>query len=158
MQHACSTRFKTLLTVFTCKRKSLRANAFKAYITVLTCLKDHFKQNPATVISNYYSPTQQSTLSWGFPLENPKKSSLTCVKLVWVITPSMARMSLDTRSRVVYLHKSGFKLKDIQLRLKEEDIKVSKKSLCLLLKKYRLHSVVSDLPKRATERNYQYSI
>lgn len=64
----------------------------------------------------------------------------------------MARMSLDTRSRVVYLHKSGFKLKDIQLRLKEEDIKVSKKSLCLLLKKYRLHGVVSDLPKRAKQK------
>ena len=65
---------------------------------------------------------------------------------------NMARMSLDTRSRVVYLHKSGFKLKDIQLRLKEEDIKVSKKSLCLLLRKYRLHGVVSDLPKRAKRR------
>ena len=65
---------------------------------------------------------------------------------------NMARMSLDTRSRVVYLHKSGFKLKDIQLCLKEEDIKVSKKSLCLLLRKYRLHGVVSDLPKRAKRR------
>ena len=57
----------------------------------------------------------------------------------------MATMSLETRSWVIHLRKSGFKLKDIQLRLKEEDINVSKKSLCLMLRKYRIHGVVSDL-------------
>ena len=34
----------------------------------------------------------------------------------------MARMSIETRRRVVSLHRQGFNLKDIQLRLKEEDI------------------------------------
>ena len=50
----------------------------------------------------------------------------------------MARMSIETRRRVVSLHRQGFKLKDIQLRLKEKDIFVSKRSLCLLIKKYKL--------------------
>lgn len=59
----------------------------------------------------------------------------------------MARMNLDTRRRVICLHRQGFKLKDIQLRLKEEDIFVSKRSLCLLIKKYKLHGTILDLPR-----------
>ena len=70
----------------------------------------------------------------------------------------MARMSLEIYSRVINLHRSGFKLKDIQLHLKEEDICVSRKSLCLLLRKYRIHGVVSDLPRRAKRRNYHLKL
>jgi len=64
----------------------------------------------------------------------------------------MARISLEIRSRVINLHRSSFKLKDIQLNLKEEDICISNKSLFLLLKKYRIHGVVSDLPRLAKRR------
>ena len=59
----------------------------------------------------------------------------------------MARMSLDTRRRVIYWHQKGYTLKGIQLRLKDEDITVSKRSLCLLIKKYRLHETILDLPR-----------
>jgi len=59
----------------------------------------------------------------------------------------MGRMSLDTRSRVIHLYHCGWKLKDIQLHLKSEDICVSKKGLCLLIKKYRRYHTVTDLPR-----------
>ena len=35
----------------------------------------------------------------------------------------MDRMSLDTRSHVIYLYQDGWKLKDIQSRLKSEEIR-----------------------------------
>ena len=59
----------------------------------------------------------------------------------------MGRMSLDTRSRVIYLHQKGWKLKDIQSHLKSEDLRVSKTSLSLLIAKYRRHHTVADLPR-----------
>ena len=59
----------------------------------------------------------------------------------------MARMSIEICRRVVVLHRHSFKLKDIQLQLKEEDIFVSKRSLCLLLKKYKLHGTILDMPR-----------
>ena len=59
----------------------------------------------------------------------------------------MARMSMETRRRVINLHNNGFKLKDIQFRLKEESIVVSKTSLCLLIKKYKRRGFISDLPR-----------
>ena len=59
----------------------------------------------------------------------------------------MARMSIESRRRVVVLHHQGFKLKDIQLQLKEEDIFVSKRSFCLLIKKYKLHWTILDMPR-----------
>lgn len=56
----------------------------------------------------------------------------------------MGRMSLATRGRVVALWKSGFTLSKIEYRLLEENIVVSKKSLCLLIKKYRQTGSVAD--------------
>ena len=54
-------------------------------------------------------------------------------------------MSVETRQRVIRFHRHGWKLRDIQALLKEEDIKVSKTSLCLLIKKYRRFGTVLDL-------------
>ena len=51
---------------------------------------------------------------------------------------------METRRRVIYLHQRSMKLKDIQSRLKEEEIFVSKTSLCLLIKKYKTFGIVSD--------------
>ena len=59
----------------------------------------------------------------------------------------MGRMSIDIQSRVIHLHHRGWKLKDIQSHLKDEDISVSKKSLCILIKKYKIHHTVADLPR-----------
>jgi len=79
-------------------------------------------------------------------------------------------MSHETRLRVIGLWKLKYRLKDIQAKLQEEEIRVSKKSLCLLIRKvksrrlFAIHQVlkmptqlecylVSDhylLPKKAT--------
>lgn len=53
-------------------------------------------------------------------------------------------MSLQTRERVINLNRAGFKLKDIQALLRLEDIKVSKTSLCLLIKKYKRFGIITD--------------
>ena len=49
----------------------------------------------------------------------------------------VGRMSIETRMRVIGLWKLHFSLKDMQAKLKDEEIRVNKKSLCLLIKKYR---------------------
>ena len=57
---------------------------------------------------------------------------------------AMARMSMETRRRVIVLFKRGFKLKKIKARLEEESIRVSKTSLCLLIKKYKTTGMIAD--------------
>lgn len=61
-------------------------------------------------------------------------------------------MSMETRRRVIYLHNNGFRLKDIQSHLREEGVVVSKTSLCLFIKKYKRHGVISDLPRPVKPR------
>ena len=56
----------------------------------------------------------------------------------------MSRMSIQTRERVITLHKAGYTLKDIQALLKIERIIVSKTSLCLLIKKYKKYGIITD--------------
>ena len=73
----------------------------------------------------------------------------------------MGRMSIATRNRVVSLWKSGFKISKIQNRLLKENITVSKKSLCLLLRKYRQTGSVADYrttkpPKKLQENHYRF--
>ena len=55
----------------------------------------------------------------------------------------MARMSMEMRRRVVVLFKCGLKLKNIKACL-EEGIRVSKTSLCLLIKKYKTTGMIAD--------------
>ena len=64
----------------------------------------------------------------------------------------MGRMSASTRSRVVSMSQNGFKLCKIQEHLAKEGITVSKKSLCLLLKRFRTTGLVADtrVDKRST--------
>lgn len=59
----------------------------------------------------------------------------------------MARMSIETHRRVVLFHYQGLSLKDIQLWLKEEDIFVLKRTLCLLIRKYKIHGTIFDMPR-----------
>ena len=56
----------------------------------------------------------------------------------------MGRMSVSTRSRVVSMSEKGFKLCKIQKHLANEGITVSKKSLCLLIKRLRTTGSVAD--------------
>ena len=56
----------------------------------------------------------------------------------------MGRMSIYTRLRVILMWKRGLKLKEIQGRLQEEEIRVSTVSLCHLIKKYRNTQTVLD--------------
>ena len=73
----------------------------------------------------------------------------------------MGRMSLATRSRVVMLSRSGYPLRKIQAHLALEDITVSKKLLCLLIKKYRMTGSVADNrkvkpPKKLKDEHYRF--
>ena len=73
----------------------------------------------------------------------------------------MGRMSLATRSRVVSLWKSRLTLSKIQKRLLEENLYVSKKSLCVLIQKYRKTGSVADYrptkpPKKLKEDHYRF--
>ena len=60
-------------------------------------------------------------------------------------------MSIATRTRVVHLQKMGYSLKKIRDRLLEENIKVSKKSISLLLSKYHSTGSVADKPATVVE-------
>lgn len=65
---------------------------------------------------------------------------------------TMGRMSIEISMRVIGLGKLHFSLKDIQAKLKDEEIRVSKKSLCLLIKKYKETSSAAD---RKYQRNHK---
>ena len=62
----------------------------------------------------------------------------------------MGRLSYSTRATVVELSRRSFKLKDIQAHLLAEGIEVSKKSLCVLIGKYKRMGSVAD--ERKTRR------
>ena len=73
----------------------------------------------------------------------------------------MGRMSHETRLRVIGLWKLKYRLKDIQAKLQEEEIRVSKKSLCLLIRKYKETSSVCDrkyqrIRKSLNQEQYRY--
>ena len=71
----------------------------------------------------------------------------------------MGRMSMETRRRVIILRHRGYKLKNIQLRLHDEGIEVSKTSLCLFIKKYNNEGIISDRlrpPSRAAKLSFQH--
>ena len=63
----------------------------------------------------------------------------------------MGRLSYSTRATVVELWRRSFKLKDIQAHLLAERIKVLKKSLCVLIGKYKRTGSVAD--ERKTRRS-----
>ena len=42
------------------------------------------------------------------------------------------------------MHEHGYKLREIQEHLEKEDIFVTKKSLCLLIKKYKTEGIIAD--------------
>ena len=64
----------------------------------------------------------------------------------------MGRLSYSTRAKVVELWRQSFKLKDIQAHLLAEGIEVSKKSLCVLVGKYKRTVSVADERKMRRPR------
>ena len=59
----------------------------------------------------------------------------------------MPRLSIETRKRVVILRKKGYSVDNIRTRLAEEQIFVSKMALYALIKKYKKHGSIQNLPK-----------
>ena len=73
----------------------------------------------------------------------------------------MIRLAIDTHRRVVILSKNGFTLLEIKARLKEEDMHISKTSMCHPLKKYRQTGSIIDRPraraqKKLTDAHYAF--
>ena len=73
----------------------------------------------------------------------------------------MGRLSLATRSRVVSLSQSGYAISKIQKHLEKEGVIVSKKLLCLLLKKYKITGSVADRrtvkpPRKLDNQHYRF--
>ena len=64
----------------------------------------------------------------------------------------MGRMSIVTRKRVVILWRSGYSLRDIQRRLREEETEVTLRSLQRLRHKFQRFHTVNDLAKRRKPR------
>ena len=70
-------------------------------------------------------------------------------------------MSLATRSRVIDMWRSGLKLTKTQERLREEDVIVSKQSLCMLIIKHKQTGSVRDnrtrrRPKQLKDAHYRF--
>ena len=70
----------------------------------------------------------------------------------------MGRMSLATRSRVVLLSQSSYMISKIQRHLEKEG---SKRSLCLLLKKYKMTGSMADCqtvkpPRKLDDQHYRF--
>ena len=64
----------------------------------------------------------------------------------------MPRLSIEARRRIVSLYSCGYSVPVIVQRLEQEDVKVSKRAVYDLVKKFRLKGVVKDLPKRKKAR------
>lgn len=60
----------------------------------------------------------------------------------------MGCMSADTRSRVIVLWRSGLSVLKIKERLREEGVKVTRKSLYILLKKYQETGSLADRARK----------
>ena len=60
----------------------------------------------------------------------------------------MGRLSLETRSKVIIMRRNGYRVSEIQSRLVEEGVSVSKVSLFALLKKFNSTGLVVDLKRK----------
>ena len=64
----------------------------------------------------------------------------------------MPRLSLDARRRVVTFFEKGMCVKDIQKRLEEENISVTRQTLYRLIRKFETRGMIADLPRRKRSR------
>ena len=64
----------------------------------------------------------------------------------------MPCLTVCTRKRVIIWHRLGYLISDIKRKLEEENVCVSSRSLQRLIKKFRCHHTIRDLPRRAKPR------
>jgi len=64
----------------------------------------------------------------------------------------MARLSEESRKRVIALHSRGYTVTEIRRRLQEENISVSRQALHNLLRKFLDKRIIKDLPRRSKQR------
>ena len=64
----------------------------------------------------------------------------------------MARLSYETRERVITLYSRGYSLLEIRRRLREVNCPISVQALYNLLRKFREKGTVEDLPRRRRAR------
>jgi len=64
----------------------------------------------------------------------------------------MARLSKESRKRVIALHSRGYTVTEIRRRLQEENISVSRQALHNLLRKFLDKRIIKDLPRRSKQR------
>ena len=64
----------------------------------------------------------------------------------------MPRLSLDARRRVVTFFEKGMCVKDIQKRLEEENVSVTRQTLYRLIRKFETRGMIADLPRRKRSR------
>ena len=60
----------------------------------------------------------------------------------------MARLSVESRKRVIALLLKGHSVIEIHRRLQEENICISRQGLHNLLLKFQVNGIVADLPRR----------
>ena len=59
----------------------------------------------------------------------------------------MGRLSLETRSKVIVMKKNGYPVSEIQERLSQKGVTISKVSLYTLVKKYESTNLVKDMKR-----------
>ena len=64
----------------------------------------------------------------------------------------MARLSMESRMRVITLHSRGYSILQIRQRLQEENIIVSHQAIYSLIKKFQNYRVCSDLPRKRRQQ------
>ena len=64
----------------------------------------------------------------------------------------MTRTTIETRRRILVLLDCGFSVSNIQKRLVEEQIYVSKVATYQLIKKYKEHHIYTDLPRSPAQK------
>lgn len=64
----------------------------------------------------------------------------------------MIRLDINTRKRVIILRRAGYSSSEIHRRLKEEDIFVTIHCINRLLRKFRHHGSILDLPRRKIQK------
>ena len=64
----------------------------------------------------------------------------------------MARLSIESRMRVITLRSRGYSILQIRKRLQEENIIVSRQAIYSLVKKFQNYRVYLDLPRRRRQQ------
>ena len=113
-------------------------------MSIFSCM---FIHHVCRVCTANHTINKITSASLKIPINKQPVYVVTYISLVRSLNDQGERkMSIETRRRVVCLHENGYKLREIQEHhLEKEDIvSVSKKSLRLMLKKYKTEGIIAD--------------